>query len=229
MFYLHTAKSLSEVSINQENDKKVNRLELEFNEKMTQNERLESQTKRERFFIFGIALLLSFSVIVFLMFKLQKSKTAKRIAENELLEKKLEEKNKELTNSAIQMLQTSEIIQSTQKELSELNSGTELSDNKIFHILSELKKSSKGFGKDEFYKIFMETEDHFYKKLLNEFPDLTKNELRLCAFLKLNLSSKEISDITHQSPHSIVVARSRLRKKLRLSNSESLNNFLIKY
>ncbi|MNK29594.1 Tetratricopeptide repeat protein [compost metagenome] len=229
LHYLHTAKSLSEVSINQENDKKVNRLELEFNEKMTQNERLESQTKRERFFIFGIALLLSFSVIVFLMFKLQKSKTAKRVAENELLEKKLEEKNKELTNSAIQMLQTSEIIQSTQKELSELNSGTEISDNKIFHIISELKKSSKGFGKDEFYKIFMETEDQFYKKLLNEFPDLTKNELRLCAFLKLNLSSKEISDITHQSPHSIVVARSRLRKKLRLSNSESLNNFLIKY
>lgn len=227
--YLHTAKSLSEASINQENDKKVNRLEIEFNEKMTQNALLASQTKRERFFIFGIVLLLCCSVIIFLMFKLQKSKTAKRAAENELLEKKLEEKNKELTNSAIQMLQTSEIIQSTQKELSELNSGTEMSDNKIFHIISELKKSSKGFGKDEFYKIFMETEDQFYKKLLNEFPDLTKNELRLCAFLKLNLSSKEISDITHQSPHSIVVARSRLRKKLRLSNSESLNNFLIKY
>jgi len=227
--YLHTAKSLSEITINQENDKKVNRLEIEFNEKMTQNELLASQTKRERFFIFGIVLLLFFSVIIFLMFKLQKSKTAKRVAENELLSKKLGEKNKELTNSAIQMLQTSEIIQSTQKELSELNSGTEMSDNKIFHIISELKKSSKGFGKDEFYKIFMETEDQFYKKLLNEFPDLTKNELRLCAFLKLNLSSKEISDITHQSPHSIVVARSRLRKKLRLSNSESLNNFLIKY
>ncbi|SDF82589.1 tetratricopeptide repeat protein [Epilithonimonas hungarica] len=227
--YLHTAKSLSEASINQENEKKVNRLEIEFNEKMTQNELLASQTKRERFFIFGIVLLLSFSVIIFLLFQLQKNKTAKRVAENELLAKKLEEKNKELTNSAIQMLQTSEVLQSTQKELSELNSGTETSDNKISNILADLRKSSKSFGKAEFEKIFMETEEGFYKKLLSEFPDLTKNELRLCAFLKLNLSSKEISDITHQSPHSIVVARSRLRKKLRLSNSESLNNFLIKY
>ncbi len=227
--YLHTAKSLSETSINQENEKKVNRLEIEFNEKMTQNELLASQTKRERFFIFGIILLLSFSVIIFLLFKLQKNKTAKRVAENELLTKKLEEKNKELTNSAIQMLQTSEVLQTTQKELSELNSGTETSDNKISNILADLRKSSKSFGKAEFEKIFMETEEGFYKKLLSEFPDLTKNELRLCAFLKLNLSSKEISDITHQSPHSIVVARSRLRKKLRLSNSESLNNFLIKY
>lgn len=227
--YLHIAKSLSEASINQENEKKVSRLEVEFNEKMKQNELMASQTKRERFFIFGIVLLLLFSLIIFLMLKLQQSKTAKRSAENELLSKKLGEKNKELTNSAIQMLQTSEIIQTTQKELRELNSGTELPENKISHIIAELKKSSKSFGKDEFFKIFMETEDQFYKKLLNEFPDLTKNELRLCAFLKLNLSSKEISDITHQSPHSIVVARSRLRKKLRLSNSESLNNFLIKY
>lgn len=229
LHFLHIAKSLSESSINQENDKKVNRLETEFNERMRQNELMESQTKRERFFIFGIVSLFFFSIIVLLMFKLQKIKTAKRAAENELLEKKLGEKNKELTNSAIQMLQTSEIIHSTQKELSALNAGAEISDNKIFHIISELKKSSKGFGKDEFYKIFMETEEQFYKKLLYEFPDLTKNELRLCAFLKLNLSSKEISDITHQSPHSIVVARSRLRKKLNLSSSESLNNFLIKY
>ena len=227
--YLHTAKSLSEITIHQENDKKVNRLETEFNEKMKQNELLISQAKRERLFILGIILLVFLSVIIFLMFKLQKSKAAKNEAENELLAKKLGEKNKELTNSAIQMLQTSEILQTTQKELIELNSGSNISDTKIFQIIADLKKSSKNYGKDEIYKIFMETEDQFYKKLLNEFPELTKNELRLCAFLKLNLSSKEISDITHQSPHSIVVARSRLRKKLRLSNSESLNNFLIKY
>lgn len=227
--FLHTAKSLSEMTINQENDKKVNRLETEFSEKMKQNERLISQAKREKLFIVGIILLVFLAVIIFLMFKLQKSKAAKKAAENELLSKKLGEKNRELTNSAIQMLHTSEILQTTQKELSELNSGTPVSDSKIFQIIADLKKSSKNFGKDEIYKIFMETEDQFYKKLLNEFPDLTKNELRLSAFLKLNLSSKEISDITHQSPHSIVVARSRLRKKLKLSNSESLSNFLIKY
>lgn len=227
--YLHTAKSLSEITINQENAKKVNLLEMGFNEKMKQNELLLSQTKRERLFISGIIILLFTSVIIFLMLKLQRNKTAQRIAENNLLSKELEGKNRELSNSAIKMLQTSEILQTTQKGLSELNSGTERADHKIFQIIADLKKSSKNFEKEDLYKIFMEPEDLFYKKLLTDFPDLTKNELRLCAFLKHNLSSKEISEITHQSPHSIVVARSRLRKKLKLESSESLSNFLIQY
>lgn len=227
--YLHIAKSLSESNINQESTKKTNRLEIEFNEKMMQNEFFITQKKKERLFIFGMILLLLFSFIIFLMFKLQKSKAAARAVENELLAKKLEDKNKELTNSAIQMLQTSEFLQTTQKELSEIHYGTESSDSKISQIISDLKKNSKNFGKEEFNKIFMETDESFYKKLLQEFPTLTKNELRLCALLKLNLSSKEISDITHQSTNSIIVARSRLRKKLLLPHTESLSNFLIKY
>lgn len=227
--YLHIAKSLSEKTINEENAKKVNRLEMGFNEKMKQNELLASQTKRERLFISGILILLFTSIIIFLMLKLQKNKTAQRTSENELLSKKLEGKNKELTNSALKMLHTSEILQTTQKELSEINSGQEISDSKIFQIIADLKKGSKSFEKEDFYKIFMDPDDVFYKKLLSEFPELTKNELRLCAFLKHNLSSKEISEITHQSPHSITVARSRLRKKLKLSSNESLSNFLIQY
>ncbi|WP_068599285.1 helix-turn-helix transcriptional regulator [Vaginella massiliensis] len=75
----------------------------------------------------------------------------------------------------------------------------------------------------------METDSDFYKRLLEKYPNLTKNELRLCAFLRLNFSSKEISAITQQSPHSIVVARSRLRKKIGLDESQSLTNFLVQF
>jgi DNA-binding CsgD family transcriptional regulator len=56
--------------------------------------------------------------------------------------------------------------------------------------------------------------------LQQQFPDLSPNERRLCAFLRLNMSSKEISTITGQSIHSIQVARTRLRKKLQLTHSE---------
>ena len=94
LYYLHIAKSLSEATINKENAKKVSRLESEFEEKNKQKELVQQQKKRERYFISGMVLLLLFSVIVFLMFKLQKSKSEKKAAENKLLAKKLDEKIK---------------------------------------------------------------------------------------------------------------------------------------
>lgn len=164
------------------------------------------------------------------MFKLQKSKTQKRVAENKLLAKQLEEKNKKLTSNAIQMIQSNEIIESTHKELRQLKGQTDVSTNKMLSkIIIDLRNGSQAFNKNEFEKMFMETDGDFFKRLLENFPALTKNELRLCAFLRLNLSSKEISAITQQSPHSIVVARSRLRKKLNLEENQSLTNFLVQY
>lgn len=226
--YLHIAKTLSEESIGIQNTKQVNRLEEEFNEKMKQNDLIQDQKKREMYLLAGIVVSLLFSAIIFLMFQLQKNRNQKRLAENHLMAKELEEKNKELTSNALQMFQTSEIINSTHKELRELKS--EDPHNRLLSkIISDLKKGTQAFNKAEFEKLFMETDGDFYKKLLKKFPNLTKNELRLCAFLKLNLSSKEISAITQQSPHSIVVARSRLRKKLELDENSSLTNFLVQF
>ncbi|WP_312768925.1 tetratricopeptide repeat protein [Epilithonimonas sp.] len=229
LYYLHVAKSLSEVTINKENAKKVSRLESEFEEKNKQKELFQQQKKRERYFIFGMIILLLFSVIVLLMFKLQKSKSEKKVAENKLLAKKLDEKNKELANNAVKMMQASEIFQTTQKELKEMDPKYEDDRKMISRIIMDFKKGSQALNKSEFDKLFIETDEDFYKKLLDKYPSLTKNELRLCVFLRQNLSSKEISAITQQSPHSIVVARSRLRKKLGLEESQSISNFLIQF
>ena len=75
------------------------------------------QKRTVRIYTFGIAFLLFFIVIIFLMFQLQKSKSQKREVDNQLLIKKLKEKNKELTNKSLQILQTSEMLESTHKEL----------------------------------------------------------------------------------------------------------------
>lgn len=125
------------------------------------------------------------------------------------------------------MLRTSEIIELTHKELNEFKSKSNtVNDRMLSQIITELRKGTQVFNKREFEKILIETDSEFYKKLLQRFPDLTKNEIRLCAFMKMNLSSKEISAITQQSPHSIVVARSRLRKKLKIDENHSLVSFL---
>lgn len=68
------------------------------------------------------------------------------------------------------------------------------------------------------------------KKLLTDFPKLTQNELRLCAFVKSNLSVKEIAAINGISADSVKTARKRLRKSLNLTGEDvSLLEFLSKY
>ncbi len=67
----------------------------------------------------------------------------------------------------------------------------------------------------------------FFEKLSKKHPNLTKGDLRLCAFLKMNLSTKEIANLTFKNPESVKVARSRLRKKLGLTHSNTvLSSFL---
>lgn len=148
-----------------------------------------------------------------------------------MLIKKLEEKNKELTNKSLQILQTSEMLESTHKELIGLKLDHQNNNSKriLSRIITDLKKGSQVFNKEEFEKLYLEIEGDFYKRLLEKFPDLSKNELRLCAFLRLNLSSKEIASITQKSPQTITVARHRLRKKIGLSEQQNLVNFLISF
>lgn len=70
----------------------------------------------------------------------------------------------------------------------------------------------------------------FYKNLVKQFPSLTVNERRLCMLIHQNLSTKEISNITRQSPHSINIARGRLRNKLCLTGEKtSLQEFLSRF
>jgi DNA-binding CsgD family transcriptional regulator len=97
----------------------------------------------------------------------------------------------------------------------------------IMKISKDLRNRTDDKMLNEFSLRFQEVHAGFYEKLLKVYPDLTQNELKLCAFLRLNMSTKDISELTGQRLPSIDHARYRLRKKLGLSNSETnLVNFL---
>ncbi|HZK61422.1 MAG TPA: response regulator [Anaerovoracaceae bacterium] len=83
---------------------------------------------------------------------------------------------------------------------------------------------------DEFKLRFADVHPEFYDKLLSDYPTLTEIDLRLCAFVKLKMSTKEIADVINQPVNSVKVARNRLRSKLRIEDaSESLLTFLAMY
>jgi hypothetical protein len=73
----------------------------------------------------------------------------------------------------------------------------------------------------EFEHRFQEVHAGFYERLMSKYPELTSNERRLCAFLRLDMSTKEISNLTGQSVKAITQARFRLRSKLGIENPDS--------
>jgi len=74
-----------------------------------------------------------------------------------------------------------------------------------------------------------ELHQEFFKKLKQVYPSLSNNDLRLCAYLKIGMNSKEIADFMHIQPSSSYISRSRLRKKLGLNPDENLYDFLNRF
>lgn len=100
----------------------------------------------------------------------------------------------------------------------------------IVHLSNEMRKIIEMQIWEDLELHFEQIHETFYMNLLSQCPTLTKNERRLCAYLRLNLSTKDISSLTLQTVRSIEVARIRLRNKLGLKGtSEDLNMFMLHF
>jgi len=91
-----------------------------------------------------------------------------------------------------------------------------------------LKISQSKQDWDTFMEFFKKNYHNFLEKLRSEYPNLTSNDLRLCALLKMNLSSKEIASILNITTESLRKSKYRLRKKLSLEENQSLDDYLLK-
>jgi DNA-binding CsgD family transcriptional regulator len=167
------------------------------------------------------------AVLLTLFLKLGRNKVATVELQKKNLQNKLELRNKELTTHVMTQLKKNELILEISEKLEKtLDAATPENKPVIERVIKELESENTKEVWKEFEIRFQNVHHDFYKKLVEQFPDLSSNELRLCAFIKLNLNTKEISSITHQSVNSIDVARSRLRHKLGLSKEENLTSFL---
>ena len=147
----------------------------------------------------------------------------------DLNQKELEYKNKELTTNIMYLTKKTGMITNIAKELQKAKFDFE-GENRdtIENVIRQLEDTSSDDTWKEFEVRFQDVHTEFYDNLNKELPDLTPNEKKLCAFLKLNMSTKDISAITHQSVKSLTMARYRLRQKLNLDRDENLIAFLSK-
>ncbi len=201
-----------------------------------EKEELKDKRKELKFILIS-SVIFMVAMILFVLFIWQRGKIhgmkllgTSLMQEKSNLEMDLSQKNKELTGKVLTLIEKSEFIGDLSQKFKKVVDGTEQPDMALirgmFHELSH--QNTKGFW-DEFNMRFNEVYTNFYSRLTNEFPSLTPNEIKLCAFLRLNLSSKDISTITRKSEHSIRIARYRLRQKLRLSRDENLTIFLNRF
>lgn len=142
--------------------------------------------------------------------------------QNEKLEQEVLLKNKELANTSMHLMEKSDTLTKIKEKVSRLDSET----NDIKSITDLIKDAEKiNANWDVFAAHFDELNDHFLNKLKKQYPQLTTSDLKVCAYIKLNLSTKEISQLLNITVRGVEVSRYRIRKKIGLPTEQSLSTF----
>lgn len=164
--------------------------------------------------------------------KLEAEANEKHIAkiQTEKLQAELASKSRELANSAMTLVYKNELLQKLSDEISKLKdeNGKKLSDDqtrKIQKVINDGMNDERDWHL--FENSFNEAHESFFKKLKAKHPDLVPNDLKLCAYLRMNMSSKEMSSLLNISLRGVEIRRYRLRKKLEVSHDKNLTEFLM--
>ena len=142
---------------------------------------------------------------------------------NEKLRQDIESKNRELGISTMSLIKKNEFLNSIKKEL--LNTDNNKSIRQVVKIIDRNLNNNDDWH--VFEEAFNNADKDFLKKIKSLHPELTSNDLRLCAYLRLNLSSKEIAPLLNISSRSVEVKRYRLRKKMNLKHESSLTDYIL--
>ncbi|GGE50969.1 YXYXY domain-containing protein [Pedobacter psychrotolerans] len=150
--------------------------------------------------------------------------------QTEKLQAELASKNRELANSAMTLVYKNELLQKLSDEIAKLKdeNGKKLSDDqtrKIQKVINDGMNDERDWHL--FENSFNEAHESFFKKLKAQHPDLVPNDLKLCAYLRMNMSSKEMSSLLNISLRGVEIRRYRLRKKLEVPHDKNLTEFLM--
>lgn len=191
--------------------------------------------------------LLSYAIILIILAYLSKKITVRKVRlneshareekereiiklRNENLMSELTFKSQQLANSTMGIIKKNEFLISLKKKIKNQkeNLGNRYPDKYYQDLISKIDHNISG---DDDWKIFdanfQQTHEEFIGEMKKTYPDLTPNDLRLCAFLRINLTSKEIAPLLGISVRGVENHRSRLRKKLKLASDDNLTDYIL--
>lgn len=155
-----------------------------------------------------------------LAIRLEREQMLKKLQEN-LLEDKL----REITSYSLQLASKNQALSQVVDILKEFPDADKLMKKRIKNTIKDNQQTDNDW--DDFLLHFNKVHPLFFEKMHGIYPDISQHELRLAAYIRLNLSIKQIAQMLNVTPESIKTSRYRLRKKMGLSKEESLDNVIL--
>ncbi|MBS0031968.1 ligand-binding sensor domain-containing protein [Chitinophaga sp. 22321] len=149
---------------------------------------------------------------------------------NEKLESDVQHKNKELATATLHLVQKGKLLSNIREEfiqtVKKTNDAAAMpSFKKVMRLFEEAENNEEDWA--QFSQHFDEVHNNFLRTLKKRFPELTTTDLKLCAYLRINLTTKEIAQSMGISVRGVETSRYRLRKKLNIAGETPLYDFLI--
>ena len=148
---------------------------------------------------------------------------------NDNLKEEMVKKDKELANATLQMLQKNKTMINIKNELNKIAGSFDTQQK--YQVQYLFRKINREIDNENQWKVFEthfeNVHEAFLTRIKSAYPNLTPRELKLCAYLRMNISSKEISVLMNISTRGVEISRYRLRKKFNLERDENLTDFIL--
>lgn len=206
-----------------------NKLKQQKTELIIENEEITLASRKKNWLIMALVFIISISgFLIYTIYKWKVFNEKKKRINRELISKEIELRNRELALAVMSQLKQTKSIESLKDKLKEIEqTASQKNKPRINRLISDLSHDKSSLIWKEFKMRFSSINNDFYEKLENIAPDLTLSEIKICTFLMMGMNTKEMAELLYKSPQSIEVDRSRIRKKLGLTNSKmNLNKFL---
>ncbi|MFZ9046377.1 MAG: LuxR C-terminal-related transcriptional regulator, partial [Cyclobacteriaceae bacterium] len=152
---------------------------------------------------------------------------------NEKLESEISHKKRQLASSTMHLLDKNDLLSRLKTQINSLTDNEQLDQQSVKDLRRMVKEIDRNIDKDksweQFELHFDEVHGDFLKRISHEYDSMTPQEIKLAAYLRMNMTTKEIANLLKISVRGVEIARYRLRKKLDLNQGQNLVDFMLKY
>ncbi len=228
IYGIDKANKINELQTIYETEKKEAEIALQQEEIKTLNEKAKVDTLTKGLYAGGMASAFALSALLVFGFRQRMKKNRiEREKQEEIYKKEIEHKQKELTTQTLHLVQKNTFIQELKENLENIKRSPDTFKTEFRRIVMLLKKENASDKDWEVFKTyFAEVHNDFDQKLKTLYSEISEKEIRLAAFLRMNLTTKEIAATLNVLPESVLKSKYRLKKKLGLDKDMDLTSFL---
>lgn len=228
LYSVDKTNKINELEIQYQTERKEAEIALQEEEIKTLNEKAKVDKLTKGLYAGGMASAIALSGLLVFGFQQRiKKNKIEREKQEEIYRQEIEHKKKELTSQTLHLVQKNTFIQELMENLDNIKNSPDTFKTEFRRMVMLLKKENASDKDWEVFKTyFADVHNDFDQKLRTFYPGISEKEIRLAAFLRMNLTTKEIAVTLNVMPDSVLKSKYRLKKKLGLRKEQDLSGFL---